>query len=129
MKVFIVEDSPALVQAVSDLLSEIDGVEIAGSTGVVERATEEIRRLRPDIVILDIRLADGSGLDVLRNIKSRTSDAPLVIVFSSNTEPGYRRACERLGADFVFDKSQDYNKLPEVIRSKVSSINSGSEGK
>ncbi len=126
IRVFIVEDSTIFVQAIMNLIGEIEGIEVVGSAGDAGQAKEGILRLNPDVVILDIQIAGGSGLDVLKDIKSRSCNAAIAIVYSSEAEPGYRRACVKLGADFVFDKSQDYEALFEVLRSMGASARSGS---
>jgi DNA-binding NarL/FixJ family response regulator len=117
IQVFAVEDSPVFVSAIRDLLSEIPGVSMAGWSGGAAHALEEIERLAPDVVIVDLQLESGTGFDVLRALKRMSGGKPVKIVFSSSIDPAGRRLSERLGADFVFDKSADYNRLAEVVRS------------
>ena len=119
MRVFIVEDSPDFVRAIAELVGEIEWIDVVGSAADAELANDEIRRLNPDIVILDIRINGGTGLDVLKSVRERSRKSPVAIMLSGNSEPGYRRACLKLGADFVFDKAQDYDKLVEVLRAMV----------
>jgi DNA-binding NarL/FixJ family response regulator len=98
------------------LLSGIDGIELSGSTGEAEPAGQAIQTLGPDVVILDIELIGGSGIDVLKSVRSNNERTPVVIVYSSQTGEGLKRSCLRLGADFVFDKSRDYLRLAETLR-------------
>ncbi len=115
-RVYIVEDSAVFARAIVDLLSEVEGVEIVGTTGIPKRAIEEIKQLRPDVATIDMRISGGSGINVLKSLRSEKQTWPLAIMFSSNTEPAYRRRCLRLGANFVFDKSHEYNRVVEVLR-------------
>jgi DNA-binding NarL/FixJ family response regulator len=116
MRVFIVEDSPVFARAIADLVVEIERIDVIGFATDAVRAKDDIQRLNPDVVILDIRISGGSGLDVLKSVRQRSRLTPVAIMFSGNTEPGYRRECLKQGADFVFDKSQDYDRLVEVLR-------------
>jgi DNA-binding NarL/FixJ family response regulator len=116
VRVFIVEDSPMQLKLLEKLLSGMAGIQLVGSSGEAGRATHEIHSLDPDVVILDIELIGGSGIDVLKNIRSNKPSLPVVIVYSSQSGVGFKRACLRLGADFVFDKSRDYVRLAETLR-------------
>ena len=74
-----------------------------------------IRRLKPDVVILDIHLPGSSGIEVLEAIK-KDKPAPIVIMFTNYPYPQYRKRCMDLGADFFFDKSTEHEKLTEVFK-------------
>ncbi len=114
MKIFIVEDSSLVQARVGLMLKGISGVEIAGFARDSDRAIEMIHRCRPDVVILDINLSKGSGIDVLKNIKESMPET-VVIVLTNYPFPHYEKKCMDLGADYFFDKSIDFNRLPEII--------------
>ena len=80
MKVFIADDSEVVCERLTTMLSELPGIEIIG------QSIESIRRLHPDVVILDIRMPGGSGIDVLEDIK-KTNTAPVVIVLTNYPYP------------------------------------------
>lgn len=115
MRVLIVDDSEVLVQRLMSLLAEISGVEIVGRAGNVADATREIRQGKPDVVILDIRMPDGSGIDVLESLQ-KDRWQPIVIMLSNYSEPPYRRKCLKRGARFFFDKSAEFHKVAEALR-------------
>ena len=69
---------------------------------------------KPDVVILDIRMPDGSGIDVLQTIK-QGEPAPAVIVLTNYPYPAYRQKCLQAGADFFLDKSTEFDQIPELI--------------
>jgi len=115
-RVFAVEDSPAFVSAIEEMLSGIPGVSMTGSAAEAPVAVHEIQRLSPDVIILDLQLKSGTGIDVLRAVR-RGPAAPVSIVFSSCLDRFCREFCRRQGADFVIDKSENYSQLEEVIRS------------
>jgi DNA-binding NarL/FixJ family response regulator len=118
MIVFIVEDSMPMIERLTQMLGEVPGIEVAGSASDRAGAMEAIRRLRPDAVILDIRLRHGSGIDVLRAIRSEQIPS-MVIVFTNYPSAQYRVSCFRLGADHFFDKSTEFERLRQLFETLV----------
>ncbi len=72
----------------------------------------------PDLVVLDLWLAKGSGLAVLEAVK-RLAAPPLVAVLSSDPSLPYQRRCAELGADHFFDKADGLDSLLDVCRRVV----------
>jgi two-component system, NarL family, response regulator DevR len=104
MKVFIVEDAPQTRQELVELLAAARGLEVIGQAGSVREALKGIEATAPEAVILDISLPDGSGVEVLKHIRSRGWD-PCVVVLTGNPYEGLRAKCQQLGAAAVLDKS------------------------
>lgn len=105
-----------VLERLARMLSELPGaVELIGQASDAREAAEAIRRLRPDVVILDIRMPRGSGIDVLREIK-REMPSPVVLMLTNHPYPQYRETCRKMGADFFFDKSTEFEKIPEVLQ-------------
>ena len=77
-KVFLVEDSPAILQRLEKLLCDTGQVLIVGEASTAESAISGILMARPDIVFLDLQLAKGSGFDVLRAVHEK---APSIRVY------------------------------------------------
>jgi DNA-binding NarL/FixJ family response regulator len=113
-KVFIVEDSVIIRGRIISMISTIKGVEICGVAGEPKEAINGIRESQPDAVILDLKLYGGSGIDVLQKIKEEKPDIK-VIVLTNYPEPQYMKKCMDLGADYFFDKSEDFDKILYVI--------------
>lgn len=90
---------------------------MTGSAADAAVAVQEIARLSPDVIILDLQLKSGTGIDVLRAVRRDGAAAPVSIVFSSCLDNACRKFCRRRGADFIVDKSENYSQLAEVIRS------------
>ena len=114
MRAFVVDDSIVLRERVLEMLREIPGMEVLGCAEDGLQAITSIRRLKPDLVILDIQMPRGTGLDVLRNIHS-TVNAPLFIVFTNFPYPQYRKRALECGARFFFDKTSEFDKLRELL--------------
>ena len=115
MKVFIADDSLVLRERLEEMLSELPGIEIMGYAQDVPEALTSINTLKPDVVILDIRMPGGSGVDVLQNIK-KDKQTPMVIVLTNYPYPQYRKKCMELGADFFFDKSTEFGKVTAIFK-------------
>lgn len=114
MKVFITDDSSIVVERLADLLGQIRGLELVGHAGDVPQAAQLIQKLNPDVIILDLQLPNGSGLDVLKVVK-RNSHQTCVIVFTNFPYPQYRKRCLDAGANFFLDKSSDFDKIPAIL--------------
>jgi len=115
MKVFIADDSTVLRDRLIEMLSELPGLEIIGHAQAVPEACASIKNLNPDVVILDIRMPGGSGIDVLQDIK-KDKQSPLVIILTNYPYPQYRKKCLELGADYFFDKSTEFEKVTELFK-------------
>jgi DNA-binding NarL/FixJ family response regulator len=114
MKIFIVDDSKIVCDGLKKVIEEIDGIEMAGMAGNAPDAIRSIAELKPDAVILDIRLLGPSGIEVLRDIKNRKLPA-LVIMLTNYPYLQYRKKCEELGADYFFDKVTEIEKVRDTL--------------
>ena len=117
--IFIAGGSGGVGEALRELIAEMDGAELAGMAddtyGAIEGFLELAhRRVLPKVLILDIQLADGSGLGVLRFIK-RIFPATKVIMLCDSALSGYREHCTRDGADYFFDKATEFPRLQQVM--------------
>lgn len=114
MKLFIVEDSPIIYWRLVGLLKEIPGLELVGVAHGEQEAVEQIHATRPDVVLLDIQLTEGSGINVLRRLKVMPKH-PRVLVLTSHTEGDYISRCSELGCDYFFDKAKDVDVVCALI--------------
>jgi len=112
--VFIVEDSAPIRRRLRGLLDTIGDVSVVGEADSIQGAVEGILRTRPESVLLDIQLTDGSGIDVLREVHPRAPEV-VFVVLTNNATPQYRRTCMKAGASHFLDKTTEFSKLREVI--------------
>ena len=112
--VFIADDSLVVRERLVAMLSELAGTKVVGQAGNVSTAISQIRRLKPDVVILDIKMPGGSGIDVLQNVK-QAEIAPLVIILTNYPFAGYRHKCLQAGADFFLDKTTEFDQIPTLV--------------
>ena len=109
---FIVEDSPIILDNLVATLEELAPVTVVGSAGDEASAVRWLTDPAHDwdLVIIDIFLKQGSGLGVLRSCTQRPPHSKLA-VFSNYATPDMREKCYELGADAVFDKSNEIDAL------------------
>lgn len=110
MNIVIVEDSERVLESLKRLLAGLPGAHIVGTATREEEAVDLIGRLSPDVVLADLALASGSGLNMIRRIRCSGCGAR-VLVLTNLTGEEYREACMDAGADEFFDKSGDIGKL------------------
>ena len=114
MKVFIADDSREIRKRIMAMLSDLKNIEMMGEAENVQDAIKSIREFGPDVVILDIRMPGGSGIDVLKTIEKR-NESPVIIILTNYPHSQYRKRCMEAGADFFFDKSGEFEKIIEVV--------------
>lgn len=114
MQVFLVEDSPIVRQRLETMLSEIPGTTIAGRAAGAAEAIREILATHPDLVLLDVQLAEGSGFDVLRALHAQAPGLPVVMLTNYSADP-YRQIAERFGVRAFFDKTKEFERVREIV--------------
>jgi DNA-binding NarL/FixJ family response regulator len=121
MKVLIADDSALMRERLGALVAEIEGVELVGEAGSAKEALAGIRRLKPDVVILDIRMPGGNGIQVLQEIRKEPAARPIVIMLTAFPYPQYRQKCLEAGADYFFDKASEFDRVASLLKTlKVS---------
>jgi DNA-binding NarL/FixJ family response regulator len=109
--VLIVDDHPEFRLCARDLL-EAAGFEVVGEAGDVEGALQVGRELRPDLVLVDVRLPGGSGVDVARAMRAWSS-APVVVLISTADYSHAVRGCGASG--FILKINLSAESLRAVI--------------
>ena len=116
MKVFVVEDSAAVRERLIEMIREIADIEVVGEADTFDTAVNGIMNTRPDVAILDIKLADvrGSGIDVLAQVRKRLP-AMKAIMLSNYATPQHMKASADAGAEYFLDKSADFERITEIL--------------
>ena len=112
LKTFLVEDSPVIRDNLIATLEELASIKVVGTAEDEASAVDALGQAdrRFDLVIVDIFLKGGSGLGVLRRMNGLQRGAKRVVL-SNYATPDMRRKCLELGADMVFDKSDEIDAL------------------
>jgi DNA-binding NarL/FixJ family response regulator len=122
ISVLIVDDHPVVRHGLRSLLDVADGISVAGEAPDGQSAVELSRSLRPDVVLLDLKLPGMDGIAVLEALRATVPgdgprDGPRVLVLTSATEPARARLAMRAGAVGVVYKDIDPDALVRAIRS------------
>ena len=112
--VLLVDDSALIRRRMSALLRESPRLRVVGEAEGVAESLRLFAERRPDAVVLDLQLLDGSSLPVLRQIK-QLAPGCVVIMLTSFSAPEYRRECQQSGADYFFHKATEFESVASVL--------------
>jgi two-component system, NarL family, response regulator DevR len=82
VRVFLVDDHEVVRRGVAEVLEEDPGITVAGEAGSVAEALTRVPAVRPDVVVVDMRLPDGDGADVVRQLRARLPDVRFLVLSS-----------------------------------------------
>jgi DNA-binding NarL/FixJ family response regulator len=86
IRVFLMDDHEVVRRGVRDLLNDEPDISVVGEAGTVEQALVRVPALRPDVAVLDIRLPDGDGVTVCRELRSRIPELACLMLTSFDEE-------------------------------------------
>ena len=100
-----------------DNLHSIGGFIVVGFAESEDDAVAAITETEPDVVVTDIRLKEGNGIEVVRQVRQASlASPPKIYVLSNYASPEYRHECELVGADAFFDKSGEYDRFLDALQ-------------
>lgn len=117
LKVITVDDSPVIAQRLKSLLSDLNEVELLGNAADIQSALTFIEEKQPHVVLLDIHLSHDkprNGIDLLNALR-KTYPVMKIIMLTNMSGDRYREICKSFGADYFFDKSADFDKIPDTL--------------
>lgn len=114
LKVLIIDDSSLIRERLSSEIAEMGAVELIGQAESAKQAAETLDQLEPDLVVLDICMPDGDGIQVLKMLRARDPN-PVVIMLTAFPYAIFRQKCLEAGAEFFFDKATEFNQVTQVI--------------
>jgi two-component system, OmpR family, response regulator len=122
LRVFLVEDSPHVRDLLLDFLHVPGEVEIVGYADTEEESVAAIINQPVDAVIVDLKLREGSGMAVIERLRRANLDPrPKLIVFTNHPLAEIKQRAMKLGADYFFDKSAEY----ESVRTTLQALRAG----
>ncbi|WP_300677573.1 response regulator transcription factor [Nocardioides sp.] len=121
IQVFVLDDHDLVRRGVRSLLDSVDDLVLIGESGSAVEALEMIPRLKPDVVVLDHRLPDGSGIDVCREVRSADPEIAALILTSYDDDDALFAAI-MAGASGYILKQVNGVDLVEVIRNVASGL-------
>ncbi len=109
-KVVLVEDNTTIRETLVPALQELAGARVVAMTDGAQEALETLRQVPWDVLVLDMFLRKGTGLEVLAQLPGELAGRK-VYVLTNYATADLRKACVRLGADAVFDKSTELDEF------------------
>ncbi len=121
LRVFLVEDSEEIRELMVENMEMIDGLKVTGVAESEEEALTQMQTLPFDILIVDIQLKKGNGINLLRNIADdkKFSDT-LKIICSNNASEVFRRVGRQYGVNHFYDKTSEFPQLFALLQETVS---------
>ncbi len=114
-RVLLVDDHPVVRQGLALLIEREPDLCVCGEADGAHSAYHAITTLRPDLVVLDISLSGPDGLDVLKEIRTKTTNLP-VLILSMHDESIYAERAMRAGANGYIMKQEATEKVLVAIR-------------
>jgi two-component system response regulator NreC len=117
IRVLLVDDHQIVRSGVRRVLEESGGVEVVGEASALRETLDQARLLRPDVVVLDLALRDGSGLDLIADLRELGAR---IVILSMQDEPAYARKAFELGAQGYVVKDAADDELVGAIDAVLS---------
>ena len=119
IKIITVDDSALIAERLKLLLTETENVDFLGSANNIATALYLIKELHPNVVILDINLAEdmpnANGIFLLITLREKYPDLK-IIMLTNHSGPKYRSACISHGANCFLDKSLEMDKILDTLK-------------
>jgi two-component system response regulator NreC len=115
LRVLLVDDHAVLRAGLRLVLGAVDGISVVAEAGTVRDALEQAEVKRPDVVVLDVDLPDGSGIDMLPELLRVTRSAARVLILSMHDEPRYVEEAFAAGAHGYLLKDAAETELVAAI--------------
>lgn len=118
-KIFLVEDHPVTREGLTQLINYQSDLQVCGSAGTVAKALVGIATSRPDLVVADVSLPDGHGIELVKDIKARHPNLR-VLVLSMHDEALYAERAIRAGASGYIMKQEPTDTVLTAARQILS---------
>jgi two-component system nitrate/nitrite response regulator NarL len=115
IKLVLVDDHALVRQGLADLLSRGAGMQVMATTGRAEEAWDLVQQHRPDLLILDLRMAPTDGISLLKSLRDKGSDTPVLVLTMSEAAEDLAAAL-RLGVRGYLLKDMEPADVIDAIR-------------
>lgn len=115
LSIAIVDDSEIIRERLVNKIRKNDSYNVIWQAENAESTYISCSEAEPAVLILDIQLPDGSGIDVLEKIKTDNSSIKVIMLTNYPSLP-FRKKCFEAGADYFFDKSTEFEKVFDVLK-------------
>jgi DNA-binding NarL/FixJ family response regulator len=114
MRILLADDSDLIIERLSEMLKMYGQTVIVGSFRNGKDALEGMKVLKPDLAILDIKMPEMNGLEIVTEIRKENKDLKIIILTFYSSDR-YRDLAFKAGADYFFNKVDDFDEVSMVI--------------
>jgi DNA-binding NarL/FixJ family response regulator len=115
IRVFLLDDHDVVRRGLRDLLEAEDDIEVVGEADTAELARKRISALRPDVAVLDVRLPDGDGVEVCRDVRSANPEVACLMLTSFSDDEALFDAVMAGAAGYLLKQVRE-NDLVTAVR-------------
>ena len=116
IRIFLLDDHEVVRRGVRELLEGADDIEVVGEAGTALEARQRIPATKPDVAILDVRLPDGTGIEVCRDLRSQMPDLKCLMLTSFNDDEALFDAVIAGAAGYVLKEVRGSDLIESVRR-------------
>ena len=121
LRVYLVEDSPLVCERLEELVASAGGSRTVGRATRAAEAITGILAEMPDVVVLDLNLAQGTGFDVLRALQAQAPQIDVYVLSNFSAAP-HGRLARRLGARETLDKSTQFERVRDLLIARAATV-------
>lgn len=114
MIILVIDSSAIIIERWQNILSETENVKSVYGAVAYKDAMKLFNEKKPDLVLLDGDLPGTTSIDLLKEFKAPNENVTVIVV-ANNADNYVEEKCKSLGADFFFDKYNDFEKIPAFI--------------
>ena len=114
LRVLIVEDDPRIAQLHQRFCEKVAGFEVSGLAATCEEADELATILEPDLLLLDLYLPDGNGMDLLRQLRSRGQEVDVILITAAKDVSAVQQALRAGAFDYIV-KPAVFGRFEEAL--------------
>lgn len=114
VKILLVDDSEIVRSRLRNIFESSARVNVVGDTGDSSLVERMVENLQPDIVVLDVRMPERTGIDVARSLRRENANVKIAML-TNYFDPMTIDRCKQAGADYVFDKSSEFELFTQYV--------------
>jgi len=120
IRIVIADDHPIVRQGLAAVLSQEEDLEVVGQAGNGLEAVAQARKLRPDIILMDLQMPEMDGVEAIQKIKTETSDIGIIILTTYETDDYIFRGIEAGARGYLLKDSS-----PEDVLKAIRTVHQG----
>ena len=115
IRVLVVDDHPVVRKGVRSLLAHCEDIQVVGEAGTRAELWAALRETRPDVLLLDIRLAEDNGVDIAQQVRRAFPDVKIIVLTTFDDET-YLYGALRAGVHAYLLKSASHSTIADAVR-------------